>query len=49
MSTVAITQSKDIEKAVREAISLIGGLDRVIYKGDKVLVKPEPKKRKYFW
>ena len=40
MSTVAITQNKDIEKAVTEAISLIGGLDRIIHKGDKVLVKP---------
>ena len=39
MSTVAITQNKDIEKAVTEAVSLIGRLDRIIHKGDKVLVR----------
>ncbi|MFC1860378.1 DUF362 domain-containing protein [Chloroflexota bacterium] len=41
-SKVAITQveQNDIESAVRKAVNLAGGLDRVIKKTSKVLVKP---------
>ena len=39
-SEVSIVKGKDVEKMVAEALELIGGIESVVKKGDKVLIKP---------
>ncbi len=39
-SVVSIVQGKDVEAMVAEALDLIGGIESVVKKGNKVLIKP---------
>jgi uncharacterized protein (DUF362 family) len=39
-AAVAITQNTDVRKAVKEAFQLIGGIEKAVRPGSKVLVKP---------
>lgn len=40
MTIVSVVQSEDVEHAVWEAITLIGGIERYVKPGDKVVIKP---------
>jgi len=39
-SKVAIVRDADIEERTRRAVDLIGGMEKAVGRGDKVLVKP---------
>ena len=39
-SVVSIVKGKDVDKMLREAIDLIGGIESFVKPGDIVLVKP---------
>ena len=38
--TVSIVRGDDVERQVREAVNLLGGMERFVKPGDRVLVKP---------
>lgn len=40
MVVVSVMQDEDVETAVREAISLIGGIKTVVKRGDGIVIKP---------
>ena len=44
MSKISIVNTKldgeSIKKSTKEAIKLIGGMQRIVKKGDKVIIKP---------
>jgi len=39
-SKVSIVRDTDIERRTRHAVELVGGIDKVVGRGDKVLIKP---------
>ena len=38
--TVSIVRGDDVARQVREAVNLLGGMERFVKPGDRVLVKP---------
>jgi len=39
-SRVSIVRGVDVEKRTREAVNLVGGIEKVVGRGDRVLIKP---------
>jgi uncharacterized protein (DUF362 family) len=40
MAVVSVVQNEDVQQAVQNAISLIGGIESFIQSNDKVIIKP---------